>query len=102
MGIDTLLTHLWAAAKRLVFLAILLALYQLFVSPYIEPVKLIGAWVLNMSFFTVIPENAVILLQDVVLTLISFKLLLWLWESPNTEPDKIGSASSVGFSSRRL
>lgn len=88
MGIDVLLTHMWAAGKRLIYLAILFALYKIFVTPYIEPVKLIGIWVLNQSYFRVMPETAIQLLEDVVLTLVSLKFLLWLWESPNTEPDQ--------------
>ena len=90
----------YAWGKRMMYLAIIVAIWQIFVSPYIDNAQIVMMWWLNETVFKVLTEAAINMILQVLIFAVTFKILFWFFSSPQREPHEIEHAA--GFTSRRL
>lgn len=98
--IQFLADHGYAWMKRMAYLAIMLALWTIFVTPYIDNLQIVMIWFLNLTLFAILPEQAIVFILQVFIYAVTFKILLWFFSSPQKDPHEIGHSPS--FTSRRV
>lgn len=70
---------------KLVVIALILAMFQVFVEPFTEELKIIMLWWLNQTFFVVFSYEAVEFMMQTFVFFITFGLVMWIFHS-NGDP----------------
>lgn len=73
------LGYQWAV--KVVVIAVVLALFQTFVAPYVDELKVLMLWWTNQTLFRVFSEAAVEFMNQAFVFIITFGLLLWIFHS---------------------
>jgi len=66
-------------ATKLVYLAIINALWVAIVGPYQRTIEIWTIYMMNVSFFLLFPESAMVTIEQLIITASTFGILVWIF-----------------------
>lgn len=87
--------------KKLLWLSIILAVWMVFVQPYLNDLKAFFICIFTYSGYMFVTSDTMVFLNQCLLFLVTFKLFSWLFDTKGPERNE-ELPRAPGFSTRKL
>lgn len=81
------LGHALNWSGKLIYLSILLGIWEIFVAPYIDGIKVFAIWLLNRSAFVMFSYEVMAFVVQIVIVIATFKIVMWVLSPPEQHAD---------------